>query len=566
MRKTLALITLTFASNTVLAAIDINLHHASLSSLNQYDLVGKQSFSQSLTSSVIAKNNNLLKEVNTTRQQSKTITRYQQIYQGIPVFGAQVMIRQNQYRGFGANSGSEVNGHLLKEINIDTNPAFNTKQAITLAKQAWFNATAQTPTHQEKAELQIRSGQGNALQLVYLISFKTLDTATQEPSWPHLLVNAKNGEIINQWNKINHYTDTGPGGNEKTHEYWYGQDGLPGLDVIQQDTQCIMDDGKVKLVDLKSAIDWEDKITTSFQYTCDNNVEEPTNHAFSPRNDAWFFGHVIVDMYRNWYELNALQTDSGERAPLVMRVHFGQYYNNAFWNGTSMNFGDGDGFNLYPLVSLDVAGHEVTHGFTQQHADLEYHDQSGALNESMSDMAGMTAQAYLLETSPFLYNKTNIIPDIISWKIGESIVPEGSIIGMGALRMMNTPSKDHLSADCLDKQLARKNGGICAVSYEDVVIYAKAVAKKDENDLQGLIVHYASGIFNKAFYLISQKLGIKTAYLIMTQANINYWTPDTDFINGACGVINAANDLKLDINPVKAAFGKVGIDVSDCIV
>lgn len=566
MLKNLALITMSFVFNTAFATIDINLHHAAISSLNEYQLVGKQHFSQSMTSSIIAKNNNLLKEVNVTRQQSKTITRYQQIYQGIPVFGAQVMVRQNQYQGFGSNSGSEVNGHLLKEINLDTNPAFDTNEAIVLAKQAWFNSTAQTPTHQVKAELQIRSGQDNVLQLVYLISFKTFDRATHEPSWPHLLVNAKTGEIINQWNNINHYTDTGPGGNEKTHEYWYGLDGLPGLDVIQQDAQCLMDDGKVKLVDLKTVMDWEDKIVTPFQYSCGNNVEEPTNHAFSPRNDAWVFGHVIVDMYRNWYELSALQTDSGESAPLVMRVHFGQDYNNAFWNGTSMNFGDGDGYNFYPLVSLDVASHEVTHGFTQQHADLEYHDQSGALNESMSDMAGVTAQAYLLETSPFLYNKTNITPDIISWKIGESIIPEGSIIGMEALRFMNAPSKDRVSADCLDKELARKNGGICAVSYDDVVILAKIFAGKDENLLQGIIVHYASGIFNKAFYLISKKLGIKTAYLIMTQANINYWTPDTDFIKGACGVIHAANDLKLDINPVNAALGKVGIDISSCIL
>lgn len=565
MQKTLALITLVITSNPILAAVNVNLHHDSLSSLSQYQLVGKHPFSQSITSSVHTKKNNLLKEVNTTHQQNQTITRYQQMYQGIPIFGAQVIVSHKQYQGVGANAKSEVNGHLLTEINLDTNPAFSTKKAITLAKEAWFNATTQTPTHQEKAELQIRSGQNNALQLVYLISFKTIDTLTQELSWPHLVVNAKNGEIIKQWNNINHYTDTGPGGNEKTHEYWYDLDGLPGLDVIQQDTQCIMDDEKVKLVDLGFAFDWEDKITAPYQYACGNNVEELTNHAYSPRNDAWFFGHVIVDMYQQWYELNALQTDQGARAPLIMRVHFGKNYDNAFWNGTSMNFGDG--LNLYPLVSLDIASHEVTHGFTQQHADLEYHDQSGALNESMSDMAGVTAQAYLLETSPLLYNKTNITPDVITWKIGESVVPDDSSLSdFGALRMINTPSKDKMSADCLDKPLARKNGGICVISYEEVVMLAKIFASKDDNILQSIIVHYASGIFNKAFYLISKKMGIKTAYQIMLHANINYWTPDTDFINGACGVINAAHDLKLDIDPVKSAFGKVGIDVSGCII
>lgn len=565
MRIMLSLIIMAFVSNPILAAIDIKLHHDSLNRLSSYHLVGKNGSSQSMAPSAMTKNTNVLQEVNTTRQQNKTITRYQQMYQGIPVFGSQVMVRQNQLPGVSANATSEVNGHLLTEINLDSHPAYNTKQAITLAKQAWFNSAPQTPTHQEKAQLQIRKGENQALQLVYLISFKTVDTATHEPSWPHVLIDAKNGDIIHQWNNINHYTDTGPGGNEKTHQYWYGQDGLPGLDVVQHETQCVMDDGKVKLVDLQFTMDWFDDITTPYQYTCGNNDEERINRAFSPRNDAWYFGHVIVDMYRNWYQLNALQTDAGDRAPLIMRVHFGEGFDNAFWNGTSMNFGDG--LMLYPLVSLDVAGHEVTHGFTQQHADLEYHDQSGALNESISDMAGMTAQAYLLETSPLLYNKSNVTPDVISWKIGESIVPDGSgLSSFGALRIMNTPSKDGVSADCLDKQLARKNRGICAVSYEDVVMLAHAGAHNDEGYVQGIIVHYASGIFNKAFYLIAKKLGIKTAYQIMTQANINYWTPDTDFINGACGVMYAAKDLNLDINPVLAAFGKVGIDVSGCVI
>ena len=103
-------------------------------------------------------------------------------------------------------------------------------------------------------------------------------------------------------------------------------------------------------------------------------------------------------MYKNWYGLPVFRGSRGQAGKLLMRVHFGLQYDNAFWDGTSMTFGDG--LQLYPLVALDVAGHEVTHGFTQQHAGLEYHDQSGALNESMSDMAGQASRAYLLATSP----------------------------------------------------------------------------------------------------------------------------------------------------------------------
>ncbi len=566
MQKKLVLLTWLLAANPIFAAVHVNLQHDSLNKLQAYQLVSKQARPRSITHTVNANNFNVLKEINSTRLSNKMITRYQQLYQGIPVLGAQVMVSRYPKKVFGTSTADEVSGHLIKKIDLDIKPAFNAKQAIMLAKEAWFSVAVPSETDLEKAELQIRSGATDPLQLVYLVSFKTFDIAKREPSWPHLVVDAKTGAIINQWNKINHYKDTGPGGNEKTHEYWYGLDGLPSLEVVQQDTQCIMDDGKVRLVDLESAEDWQDNITTPYQYVCANNVEDLTNRAFSPRNDAWVFGHVVVDMYRNWYGLDALQTDSGDPAILVMRVHFGKAFDNAFWSGTSMNFGDG--FMLYPLVSLDITGHEVTHGFTQQHADLEYHDQSGAINEAMSDMAGVTAQAYLLATSPVLYNKTNLTPDAIDWKIGESVVPVDLLdfFEVGALRMMNMPSNDHASADCMDKRLARKNGGICAVSYEEVVMLAHVIAGKDMDDMQSMIVHYASGIFNKAFYLLAKKLGIKTAYQLMLQANINYWTPETDFRSGACGVINAANDLTLDVNSVKAVFGKVGIDVSDCTV
>jgi vibriolysin len=294
------------------------------------------------------------------------------------------------------------------------------------------------------------------------------------------------------------------------------------------------------------------------QYICNNNLEENVNGGFSPSNDAYYFGHVIVNMYQDWYGLNALQQVNGTPMKLVMRVHFGQYYDNAFWDGQTMSFGDGRDF--YPLVSLDVAGHEVTHGFTEQHSGLEYHDQSGALNESMSDMAGQASRAYLLETSPQLYNKAYLQLNEVTWGIGETIIREA--FGK-ALRFMDFPSSDGSSADCLDKNLAQKNGSYCAISYSELIAYAEANIA-DPQERQNYIVHTASGIFNKAFYLLSKNMGIKEAYHIMLIANTKYWTPTTDFTEGACGVIAAAKDLNKDIPVIKSAFFQVGVDTSQC--
>ncbi len=80
---------------------------------------------------------------------------------------------------------------------------------------------------------------------------------------------------------------------------------------------------------------------------------------------------------------------------LVMRTHYSASYENAFWDGATMSFGDGAS-TFYPLVNADVSGHEVSHGFTEQHSNLTYSGQSGGMNEAFSDMGG-EATEYLLE-------------------------------------------------------------------------------------------------------------------------------------------------------------------------
>lgn len=552
------LFSLLFISPSILAAQVVDLHQAPLSRLNPYQMLQEPKKAIRPIASSAAKNNSL-QQVNQTQEDNKTIIRYQQLYKGIPVVGAQVMITKGTNQSINAQGNALVNGHLLDDVQININPAFNGQQAIDLAKKSYFSVNPQTDTQQEISELQIRPGQDDELKLVYLVSFKSVQ-ADNKPVWPFFVIDAQTGVVAEQWNNIKTYQDSGPGGNEKVHQYWYGKDGLPALDVTQNGDQCVMANSKVTLVNLGSIWDWSNSLLTPFQYPCNNNVAENINGGFSPSNDAYYFGHTIVDMYRDWYGVNALQQTNGSPMKLVMRVHFGQSYDNAFWDGQSMSFGDGDEF--YPLVSLDVAGHEVTHGFTEQHSGLEYHDQSGALNESISDMAGQASRAYLLEKTPQLYSKAYIQPSEVTWGIGETIVRDS--FGK-ALRFMDFPSSDGSSADCLDKGLAQSNGAYCAISYDEVVAYAKSHIDNPQ-DRQGFIVHTASGVFNKAFYLLSKSIGIKTAYHVMIIANTKYWTPDTDFKSGACGVIYAAKDLKIDRNLLKTVFGQVGIDTTSCSI
>jgi Zn-dependent metalloprotease len=242
-----------------------------------------------------------------------------------------------------------------------------------------------------------------------------------------------------------------------------------------------------------------------FDFTCPENSYKAVNGAYSPLNDAHAFGNVIFDMYSDWYGVTPLSQK------LEMRVHYGNNYQNAFWDGTAMSFGDG-GSTFYPLVSLDVSAHEVSHGVTEQRSGLVYSGESGGMNEAFSDMAGEAAENYM--------NGSN------DWMVGEQIFKAD-----GALRYMDQPSKDGRSIDHASQMTS------------------------------GLDVHYSSGVYNRAFYTLATTSGwdVKDAFAVMLRANDLYWGANSTFNSGACGVESAAADLGLDVVDVTAAFDVVGV-------
>jgi vibriolysin len=223
-------------------------------------------------------------------------------------------------------------------------------------------------------------------------------------------------------------------------------------------------------------------------------------------NDAQFFGNVIFDMYNAYVGTNPLTFQ------LTMKVHYSNNYENAFWDGSAMTFGDG-ATTFYPLVSLDVSSHEVSHGFTEQNSGLVYSNQSGGMNEAFSDMAGEAAEAFDRGSNDF-------------W-VGYDIFKSGN----GALRYMDNPTNDGRSIDH-------------ASDY-----------------YSGLDVHYSSGVYNKAFHLLATTSGWNTqmAFQVMARANQVYWTSNSTYNTGACGVADAATDLGYSSADVDAAMASVGV-------
>ncbi|WP_449348266.1 M4 family metallopeptidase [Streptomyces shaanxiensis] len=259
--------------------------------------------------------------------------------------------------------------------------------------------------------------------------------------------------------------------------------------------------------------------------------------------DAQYGTDVTWDYYKNVHARNGI---GGDGKGSYNRVHYGNNYNNAFWDDSCfcMTYGDGDGTQMGPLVSLDVAGHEMSHGVTSKTAALTYSGESGGLNEATSDIFGTLVEFYAGNSS-----------DTGDYLIGEKIVRSG--FGRDALRYMDKPSKDGKSADS----------------------WSSSVGNLD--------VHYSSGVANHFAYLLAEGSGAKTingvSYnsptsngstvtgigrdklgAIWYRALTVYMTSSTNYAGARTATLNAAKDLygagSAEYNAVAAAWSAVNVN------
>ncbi|GHF70230.1 M4 family metallopeptidase [Streptomyces griseosporeus] len=267
-----------------------------------------------------------------------------------------------------------------------------------------------------------------------------------------------------------------------------------------------------------------------------------TSDRASAAVDAQYGTNVTWDYYKNVHGRNGI---AGDGKGSYNRVHYGSNYNNAFWDDSCfcMTYGDGDGTTFGPLVALDVAGHEMSHGVTSKTAALTYSGESGGLNEATSDILGTMVEWY-----------ANSASDAGDYLIGEKIVKPG--FGKAALRFMDKPSKDGKSAD----------------------YWSSTVGNLD--------VHYSSGVANHFAYLLAEGSGPKTingvAYdsptangstvtgigrdkvgRIWYRALTVYMTSGTNYAAARTATLNAAKDLygtgSTEYNAVAAAWSAVNV-------
>ncbi len=477
-------------------------------------------------------------------------TRVQENYMGHPVWGGDAIVHvSNGSRASAsfnallssAKSDTTMDGVMYKDLSADLakTPAYalNEAQAKAALQHMLDSFYKQIGAHpvvkDQRSELMVYVDRENKAHWAYKVSFFAEPLADNQPSAnPIYIIDATSFKVYENWDNIQTVgqavTGGGFGGNTKMGRLTYGgaQGSLAALNMTRDETtnNCYLNNERVNVRNynnhqiMKFICKEQDQQHGKLYWDGD---QDKVNGGYSPANDALFSGAVIIDLYQQWYGVPVL-TKNGKPMMLEMAIH--RRWDNASWERGVMTFGDGIQY-FYPLTSLGVGAHEISHGFTEQHANLVYRGQSGGMNESFSDMAAQAAEM-------FAYGKA-------SWQIGAEIFKQNR-----SLRYMDVPSKDCFGG---------KPGNNCSID--------SAKQYKD-----GLNVHYSSGVYNRAFYLLATAEGwtVRKAFDVMVNANMHYWTSSATFTSGACGALKAAKDLGYDKEAVKAAFEGVGISTQAC--
>ncbi|WP_349880073.1 M4 family metallopeptidase [Micromonospora sp. HUAS YX12] len=369
-------------------------------------------------------------------------TRYSRTYQGLRVYGGDFVIHTAPN---GTMTSASVSLHA--PLTLSTTAKVGADAAKASARKTFSGSL--TSVGAPELFVDASSGTGR-------LAWETVATGwkadKQTPSKLHVITDATTGKVIGSYDEIETVAGTGQG----------IYTGSVTIDTTLSGSTYQMIDpvrGNGRTCDMNNGT------STCTTFTDADNAwgNGATSNRQSAAVDAHFGAAKTFDYFKNVHGRNGI-FGNGQGVP--SRVHYGNNYVNAFWDGSQMTYGDGSG-NSRPLVSLDVAGHEMSHGVTEALAGLVYSGESGGLNEATSDIFGNMVEFYAAAPS-----------DPGDYQVGEKI----NINGNGTpLRYMYNPSLDGSSDSC----------------------WSTSTKNKD--------VHYSSGVGNHFFFNLAEGTGA-TAY------------------------------------------------------
>ncbi|MDG0808462.1 M4 family metallopeptidase [Cohnella rhizosphaerae] len=463
----------------------------------------------------------------------KTHYRIQQYYKGIPVYGSYITAHLDGGRNLYAATNETDAG--LAGLALDSVAVLSEEDAIAALRTAIGQAAQDTArSDAPEADSVIGAAAKPTAQLLfypvdentYMLAYKVELSASQPAlgRW-YGFIDARSGEVLK---KLSRSAEAAAEGIAITGN-GYLKD-LKGLEGIYRFQRYYLVDTTKPMYGSEQGIEWGtiETYDASNLYEPVSALSQNFGNANPEAIDAHYYAGQVYDFYRNRFGRNSLD-DNG--MSILSVVNAGPI-DNAFWDGSVIWYGDGNESMACLSCASDVVAHELTHAVTEHTASLEYSGQSGALNESFSDIFAA-------------------VFDDDDWLIGEDA---GIVGGHGFLRSLQHPE------DGLSPQPSNMSG------------YAK-LPEDDGHDNGG--VHTNSGIPNRAAYLISEGIdgipgledqGRRLLGDIAYGALTSYLTPTAQFADARDAFVLAAGDLDLSdtlrsavIDKVKSAWEAVGL-------
>ncbi|MDP2313985.1 MAG: M4 family metallopeptidase [Pseudomonadota bacterium] len=450
-------------------------------------------------------------------------TKVQQLVGGVPVWGGEAIVHLSPT---GAVAG--FTDSLLAQVVVDSTPDFTADEAVDLAVAAWPTGWS-TLTDEPIADLWVIRQDG-ADHLAWRVQLEAVSYGPDD-TMPVYFVDAHDGSVV--WSYDNFQTATCSGA---TNFY-----GTVSLDCYTDGTNYYLEDS----VNLLGTYTWNNTTSGLYYVSSTSTTMLGSSAVYTNANEAHYVSQKVHDYYSVTHGRNGID---GAGGPAYITSHgynfitsttsYSTNYVNASWSPTNlyMTYGDGDGVNAGSLTTLDIGGHEFTHGVTQYEANLTYSGEPGHLNEAISDIFGAMVERSMLGESTD------------TWDIGEQTWTPAS--AGDALRYMADPAADGVSRD----------------------YYTSSIGSVD--------VHYGSGVANLAFYLMSEggshprgksttvvtAIGADDAADIWYLALSSYMTSSTSFSGARDATLSAAAALygtsSQQYTSVGDAWTAVGVGVA----